>query len=250
MILSLRFVRRFVFPVFYLTHYLLSITVVSALLLHIPSNSLHSKYMTYAFLGVFASTAVFEIGHTAYYNTSWNGRRTEFALKSRNGGSLEVEIVPTQPLRVLPGQYINIWAPSFNPWSWFQGSSFIVTSWSADNQKSMKLLVKPPRRDLGFRWLLFLRAKRNYYRYLLFFSGPYGASEPVSRYETVLLVASDAGIFAIKPYVDHLFHCVRQKTSKARRLRLVCQLSTTSVALGQWVNELLYKDKLGKMEVS
>jgi hypothetical protein len=126
----------------------------------------------------------------------------------------------------------------------------MVTSWSADDQKNMKFLIRAPQRRLGFSSLLFWRVKQNYYCYLLLFAGPYGSSEPVSRYETILLVASDSGIFAIRPYVEHLFHSVKRRTSKTRRLCLVWQLSSTSIVLGKWVNELLYKDKADKTEVS
>lgn len=83
---------------------------------------------------------------------------------------------------------------------------------------------------------------------LALISGPRGLSVPVSRYETVLLIASDSGILPVKPYVDHLFHCVKERTSKTRRLCLVWQVSGRVIGMdilrdmGEWVNRLLHDD--------
>ncbi|RAQ69284.1 hypothetical protein AFCA_008633 [Aspergillus flavus] len=149
---------------------------------------------------------------------------------------------------VLPGQYVDLWMPSLNPWSWFQCASFIVTSWSPDPQTSLQLLARCPSRAFGFTWMLSWRALSGSRHNLALISGPHGLRVPVSRYETVLLIASDSGILAVKPYVDHLFHCVRERTSKTRRLCLVWQVSGRVIGMnilrdmGEWVNRLLYDD--------
>ncbi|KAL4862077.1 hypothetical protein BDV12DRAFT_203386 [Aspergillus spectabilis] len=161
---------------------------------------------------------------------------------------MRMKILTSRPVTVLAGQYVNLWVPSLNPWSWFQGSSFVVTSWSADKQRTLHLYAESHQRKFGFKWLLERQAKNRLLHNLTWFTGPHGTSEPVSQYETVLIVASNTGILAVKPYVEQLFHTVKQKISKTRRLHLVWQLSGLGVGdiiridMGEWINTLFCDD--------
>ncbi|KAH3208784.1 hypothetical protein KXV77_009063, partial [Aspergillus fumigatus] len=168
--------------------------------------------------------------------------------------SMRIEIYLGRPVIIQPGQYIDLWVPSLNPWSWFQSASFIVTSWSTEKQSTLQLYVECPNRPFGFTWLLLWRARRNSRRNLILFSGPHGISVPASRYETVLLVASDSGILAIRPYVDQLFHCVTKRTSKTRRLCLIWNVTRRSsihfvIRIFGWVNKLLQNDIKDRTEM-
>jgi hypothetical protein len=62
MILLLLVIRRFTYPTFYLSHYMFSILIVTALLLHIPKEASKSRYIPFAFLGVFGLNILFELG--------------------------------------------------------------------------------------------------------------------------------------------------------------------------------------------
>ncbi|OOO05323.1 hypothetical protein OAory_01068390 [Aspergillus oryzae] len=118
----------------------------------------------------------------------------------------------------------------------------------AQSMVMVSLLARCPSRAFGFTWMLSWRALSGSRHNLALISGPHGLSVPVSRYETVLLIASDSGILAVKPYVDHLFHCVKEGTSKTRRLCLVWQVLGRVIGMdilrdmGEWVNRLLYDD--------
>ncbi|KAF5857596.1 hypothetical protein ETB97_005525 [Aspergillus alliaceus] len=87
---------------------------------------------------------------------------------------------------------------------------------------------------------------------MTFFSGPHGLSEPAPRFETVLLIASDAGILAIKPYVEQVFHCIKKKTSKTRRLCLVWHVSGQQMGMNLmtemagWINRLIFYNEEDK----
>ncbi|KAB8243443.1 hypothetical protein BDV35DRAFT_395886 [Aspergillus flavus] len=223
---SIPIVRRLVHPIFFLSHYILCIQ---------PSASSHRR--AWLLLGSFSIAT-----------GSWGKKWSKATIERRGDGSLRVDFSPGRPVMVLPGQYVDLWMPSLNPWSWFQCASFIVTSWSPDPQTSLQLLARCPSRAFGFTWMLSWRALSGSRHNLALISGPHGLSVPVSRYETVLLIASDSGILAVKPYVDHLFHCVKERTSKTRRLCLVWQVLGRVIGMdilrdmGEWVNRLLYDD--------
>ncbi|KAF7586856.1 hypothetical protein BBP40_008222 [Aspergillus hancockii] len=240
MLLPLPINRRFIYPVFYSSHYLLAISVIYATWMHMPRGSSASWYLTYAILGTFGTAFLFEICITLYHNGAFGSRWSKGVIERRDDSSLRIEVVPGRPVVVLPGQYINLWVPSLNPWSWFQVSSFTVTSWSLDKQHRLQFLAKRPNRFFGFTWLL---TKSRWH--LTFFSGPHGLSEPAPRYETVLLIASDAGILAIKPYVEQVFHCLKKKTSKTRRLCLAWHVSGQQMGINLmaemagWINSLI-----------
>ncbi|KAH2000765.1 hypothetical protein KXV97_007498, partial [Aspergillus fumigatus] len=187
-------------------------------------------------------------------NGAFAGSWTDGYVIKHADDSMRIEIYLGRPVIIQPGQYIDLWVPSLNPWSWFQSASFIVTSWSTEKQSTLQLYVECPNRPFGFTWLLLWRARRNSRRNLILFSGPHGISVPASRYETVLLVASDSGILAIRPYVDQLFHCVTKRTSKTRRLCLIWNVTRRSsihfvIRIFGWVNKLLQNDIKDRTEM-
>ncbi|KAH8431355.1 NADPH oxidase family protein [Aspergillus melleus] len=248
MIKSIPIVRRLIHPVFFLSHYVLAISAAWANWMHLPRNPYGPWYLVYPTTGLFTSTCLAVIGIALYRNGFLAKKWSKATIERRGDGSLRVDFSPGRPVTVLPGQYVDLWMPSLNPWSWFQCASFIVISWSPDPQTSLQLLAKCPSRAFGFTWMLSWRALSGSRHNLALISGPHGLSEPVSRYETVLLIASDSGILAVKPYVDHLFHSVKKRTSKTRRLCLVWQIRGHVIGknilhdMKQWVNRLLYND--------
>lgn len=248
MIIScLSIIRRYDYPIFCVSHYLLAALVASGVVLHLPHDSVEAWRLLYVIAAVFGANTLLKIGVVLHRNGAFANSWSDGDVISHADGSMRIEIYPGRPVVVQPGQYIDLWIPSLNPWSWFQSASFIVTSWSTEKQSTLQLYAKCPNRPLGFTWLLLWRALRNSRRNLILFSGPHGISVPASRYETVLLVASDSGILAMRPYVDQLFHCVTKRTSKTRRLCLVWNVTRRSSNhfvsdIFGWVNKLLLND--------
>ncbi|KAB8242961.1 hypothetical protein BDV35DRAFT_383595 [Aspergillus flavus] len=239
LILSLPLVRRFCYPVFYVTHYFLALLVLITVWMHLPSSDKSSWSMVLAITTTFGASFVLEGLYMLYLNGACGERWSKKIIEKRVDSSIGIYLSPGRPVKVLPGQYVNLWFPSLNPWSWFQCSSFIVTSWSPKEQVLLHLFARCPSRSFGFTWMLLWRATIDSQRNITFFSGPHGLSVPAPRYETVLLIASDAGILAVKPYVDQLFHCVKKRTSKTRRLCLVWK----------WINGLFQDDIEGDTRI-
>jgi hypothetical protein len=217
-ILCLPIIRQYDYPIFYVCHYLLAALVASGVVLHLPHDSVEAWRLLYVIAAVFGANTLLKIGVVLHINGAFANSWSDGDVISHADGSMCIKIYPGRPVIVQPGQYINLWVPSLNPWSWFQSASFIITSWSIEKQSTLQLYAKCPNRPLGFTWLLLWRALRNSSRNLILFSGPHGISVPASWYKTVLLVASDSSILTMRSYMDQLFHCVTKRTSKTRRL--------------------------------
>lgn len=61
-------------------------------------------------------------------------------------------------------------------------------------------------------------------KYVAFYSGPHGYSEPMGEYGTVLMFASGAGIIAHLPYIKQLLHDGIHCKARTKRIHLVWQL--------------------------
>lgn len=59
---------------------------------------------------------------------------------------------------------------------------------------------------------------------LALYSGPYGTTEPVDNYESVLFVVSGAGIAAVILYIKYLIYGYNTYTSYVRRVHLIWQV--------------------------
>lgn len=181
--------------------------MICAIWIHLPQGSSQPWYLICAIFGVLCATTVFQILAVLYRNGAFGNSWTSSEVNRLKDKSMCIEIRPGRPALVFSGQYINLWCPSLNPLSRFQCSSFVVTSWSAEEQDKLRLFTMCPSRTFGFSW----RLLNTFHRKLRLMSGPHGASEPVLQDEIVVLVASDTGILPIRPYVEQLFYCVKKK---------------------------------------
>ena len=67
---------------------------------------------------------------------------------------------------------------------------------------------------------------KNFIPWLAIFTGPHGVSLPVEYYETILMIASGSGIFALLPYLQQLIYRYDLCKTYTRRIHLVWQLET------------------------
>ncbi|ODH50724.1 hypothetical protein GX48_03232 [Paracoccidioides brasiliensis] len=159
---------------------------------------------------------------------------------------IKIRVALSRPLRVRPGQYINLWMRSVSWWSWAQSHPFTVMSWSPVEQSALDLFIQP-RHDLTADLLRHVEVGHGVsLSFPALVSGPHGTSESTGQYETVLAVASDFGVAPVIPYLKQLIHSYNTSTSRTRRVHFVWQLRTldTAIAVQPWVNELLQDDVL------
>ncbi|KAA8642580.1 hypothetical protein EYZ11_006947 [Aspergillus tanneri] len=158
------------------------------------------------------------------------------------GAPIKIRVVLSRPLRVKAGQYINLWIPSVSLWSWVQTHPFMVTSWAPVEQDILELFVQT-RHGLTKR-LHALAALEGSASFSTFITGPHGSSEPVSQYESVLVIASDFGIAGTVSYIKQLVYRYNTTTSQVLRVHLVWQVQTLDIAIAAqpFLNSLLDED--------
>ncbi|QVM10761.1 hypothetical protein D8B26_005414 [Coccidioides posadasii str. Silveira] len=98
----------------------------------------------------------------------------------------------------------------------------MVTSWSPGKQDVLELFVQP-RRGLTAR-LQACVALEGLTSFSAFVSGPHGLSEPISQYESVLVIASGYGIAGVIAYLKQLLHSYNTTTSRVQRVHFVWQI--------------------------
>lgn len=158
------------------------------------------------------------------YHTDERGSKN--AEQSTKTTPIRVRLILPRPVKAMAGQYINLWLPSLGLLSWAQTHPFIITSWSRTEQGVLDLLVEP--RGGLTKTLVYQAhaAPKSNFSSLALYSGPHGISECVDKYESVLLVASGAGIAAIIPYAKKLIHGYNTCTSHVRRMHLIWQVES------------------------
>ncbi|KAK5080449.1 hypothetical protein LTR05_008559 [Lithohypha guttulata] len=118
--------------------------------------------------------------------------------------------------------------PGVSFWSYLQSHPFIIAAAQTES-RGMKLdLMVEPRRGWTSKLMMHARSPdpdHSHPRsYITFFSGPHGAVVDVDEYSTIVLVASEWGVLAQMPYLQHCAQAYNSSTTKARRVHLIWQL--------------------------
>ncbi|KAK5455812.1 hypothetical protein LTR55_012080, partial [Exophiala xenobiotica] len=158
----------------------------------------------------------------------------------RAGHAVCLVVDTPTPLKIRPGQYINLTIPGLSFCSLFQSHPFYV-SFAQDHERGTRLeLMIEPR--CGWTSKLLRRAQAHHpagdealseNSYLTLFSGPHGRSIGVENYGVVILVASGWGLMAQMPYLQALIRGFHNGTVKAQRIYLFWQLKTVEVLTAQ-----------------
>ncbi|KAL5335649.1 hypothetical protein BJX70DRAFT_390564 [Aspergillus crustosus] len=258
MLSSLPIIRRLAFEIFLRMHQGLAAVCVYATWRHLPSKSIFPRGYLYIPLGILLLTTVLQALVFLYRNGILPSRSYPYASvmcqERRNskdakddqleGTPLKIRVALPRPMHVKAGQYVYLWMPSVSLSSWLQAHPFMVTSWSPVSQDGLELFVQTRR---GLTEQLRARAAlEGTASFKTFVSGPYGRSEPVREYETVLAVASDFGIAGIAPYIKQLLYGYNTSSARVRRVHLVWQVRSMDIATAAepLLNSLLNDDVL------
>ena len=234
------FCRRLSYELFLRLHQALAVVSVYGIWRHLPSEKYSSRLYLYIALGILGSTSFSHLILFLYRNGLFSGngcpraiaichkneRDAENAGQHARATPIRVRLILPRPIKAMAGQYINLWLPSLGLWSWVQTHPFMITSWSRTDQGVLDLLVEPRG---GLTKTLVRQAHaapKGNFSSLALYSGPHGISECVDKYESVLLVASGAGIAAIIPYAKKLIHGYNTCTSHVRRMHLIWQVES------------------------
>lgn len=193
-ILSWRVFQRPSYEIFLRAHQGLGILCAYSVWRHLPADRIFPRIYLYIFAGFFGVTLALEGGTVVARNGFSHYGRSHATITS-SCGMVKIRLQLSKPLKVEPGQYIKLWLPSASFWAFLQCHPFMVASWSVTPQSTIDLFVQPRR---GFtRELLHLsRPAKEAKSHWIMFSGPYGQTIPVGKYEKVMMVADGAGIAA------------------------------------------------------
>ena len=180
-------------------------------------------------------------------------RMTKIALRSHETtGLIRMTIYLPRPCKVLPGQYVHVQIPSLTLSSWMQSHPFAIVSWSLDHDgndrssaTSLHVIVKPKN---GWTKHLAKRALQashtDYVSGLV--HGPFGYSHRLDRYNTVLLFATDFGIFPQLTYLKTLLERYDDATILTRKVKIFWQIKHESIISWPlpWMQDFLDRDEL------
>ncbi|KAF2672904.1 cell surface metalloreductase [Microthyrium microscopicum] len=252
-LLSTPFLRRLFYEVYLRIHQLLAVLLMYSIWQHLrlklwPEQFHPPQLYVYISVWTFLVLSLLQFGAIIYRN--WPVRSAySRAYISHVDDTVKIRLKLSRHLRVEPGQYISLWMPTMSFWSFLQSHPFTVTSWAEGKQDSLDLLIEP-RGGFTQRLLLNSKAARKaggrLQPRLALFTGPYGTSASVNRYETVVMVASGFGIAGQLPYLKKLIYGYNTCTTRTRRVHLVWQLETIDIGIAaqSYLNDALTDDLL------
>ncbi|OJD23047.1 hypothetical protein ACJ73_05605 [Blastomyces percursus] len=257
-LLFMPFFRQLTYEIFLRLHQMTACLCVYAIWRHLPSHGVVPRLYLYISLGTSLVTLFLQYVLFLYRNGVFTSRGCPRALVTylargddsdsddRRAKPIKIRVALSRPLKIRPGQYINLWMRSVSWWSWVQSHPFTVMSWSPVEQSTLDLFIQP-RHGLTLDLLRHVEVDHGIsLSFPALVSGPHGTSESAGQYETVLVVASDFGVAPVIPYLKQLIHSYNISTSRTRRVHFVWQLRTLDVAISvqPWLNELLQDDVL------
>ncbi|KPA35114.1 hypothetical protein FLAG1_12233, partial [Fusarium langsethiae] len=105
---------------------------------HIPTDTNFSRIFLYVISGIFVGSLTWQVGETVHTNGWW----FQSVSLGQNGSYdyIQVRMALRKPVKVEPGQYINLWIP-LGPLSGVQSHPFTVANWSTHAQTELKVFV-------------------------------------------------------------------------------------------------------------
>jgi predicted ferric reductase len=205
-----------------LVHHLVTGWLGFAMWSHIPTDTHFARIFFYVIAGVFLSSLTWQAGETVYTNGGW----FQSVALSQNGSYdyIQVRMTLRKPIRVKPGQYINLWIP-LGPLSGLQSHPFTVANWSTCAQTELKVFVHVNR---GLTSKLRDAVKRGLKSNIGLYMGPYGSTIDMKGYETILLVATGLGVVAVAPYLQWLVHAIRAREICSAPIHLIWHIPSWS----------------------
>uniref|UniRef100_A0A4E9EJ96 FAD-binding FR-type domain-containing protein n=1 Tax=Gibberella zeae TaxID=5518 RepID=A0A4E9EJ96_GIBZA len=182
---------------------------------HIPTGTHFTRMLLYAVSGIFLSSLTWQVGETIYMNGGWF--QSVFLTKNGSYDYIRIKVTLRKPVRVKPGQHINVWIP-MGPLSGLQSHPFVIANWSPGVQKELKLFAGVKR---GLTNKLKDAVKRGLSSNIGLYTGPYGATIDMKDYESILLVATGLGVVAVAPYLQWLVHAIQTRKIRSAPIHLI-----------------------------
>ena len=217
--------RRPFYEFFITSHMALAVIITYAMWRHLSVQASFSRIYVFTAVAIYSATTIVRYTRILIRNLVWNEPRAIAKLAQVND-AICVQVKIPRPWHVQPGQYIYVWMPGVSFWSFFQSHPFMITWWDHNLQNqgtNVYLLLKP---QLGFTQKLLRHVKSSGLR--VWVDGPYGKSEDVGDYGSLMMFASGIGIAAQIPYIKAVLEGFRDFKVRTRSILLVWQLNKES----------------------
>jgi hypothetical protein len=106
-------------------HPYFALTALAVVTIHLRNEG--STIFVYSVALVFSAGVIIECVYFVIRNGVFTSP-TQLTITPLAEGSKKITIYPGRPVRVSPGQYIKLWVPLRNPWTWFRFHSYYVQS--------------------------------------------------------------------------------------------------------------------------
>lgn len=226
-IILMAYFRHATYEVFRRPHQMLAFAQLYAIWRHLPSAAKKSSLYVVVAILIPTFSLLYYSSLGLYRNGMIPGRgRTCMTLSYRGvvgeeKAALNLHITLPRPIKVDPGQYVNLWMPSVSFWSWAQVHPYMVVSWEENPVDELDVIVEA---RPGFSATLVRHAQTASPRSVVFpglVIGPHGISKDLSRYKSILAVTSDSGICSVISYVRRSIFSHNTHGSRTRRIHLV-----------------------------
>lgn len=267
-------IRHAFYEVFLHTHQVLAAVSLGAIAAHVQYHNLPQKPVIYTIIGIWALERGLRLLRLVYYNVSIRGV-SEAHIQALNGGACRVTFYVRRPFDETPGRHIYAYIPRISFWmshpfsvanvnsnTMYQDSLTTKTSPSSIFE-NLEATSKHPSRTSAYSVSCLMAARTGMTAKLyrkaqaspngLFIcraliEGPYGASETLNSYGTVLLFAGGVGITNQLSHMRHLIcgwaagNCATQKLVLIWSVRSLEQLYWAR----PWLQELARMPRYGR----
>ncbi|OCF57482.1 hypothetical protein L486_04940 [Kwoniella mangroviensis CBS 10435] len=239
--LSIKPIRTRWYEIFLITH--IALALCSLVLLYFHLTHMKGKYNPY----VWACVAVWCLDRVirllriivlTYKALSQKGKNTIAVMSNNDSGLIRLSITTSIRIIPKPGHYYFLYHPfSIKPW---ENHPFTVASWEINDSSTTLHFLVAPQKGATKNWRKRVSKTPNRTDSIrLLLEGPYGHTNPVERYESLLLVAGGSGITSMLAYIHTLKHHRDDlKDVRTKSVTLVWVVKSLHYAMDVLRNEL------------
>ncbi|EXJ72785.1 uncharacterized protein A1O5_03932 [Cladophialophora psammophila CBS 110553] len=205
---------------FHIVHKLLGAALLTSLWWIAPPHSPNRVfiYIAVGLYGLAVSVCLWRTFARSFsVSTGWSTAKVR-----KEEGLFVLDVYLPHPMEVHAGQYLYIWSPPLSPLSMLHPHCFVIAWWegTSESTSSISLLVEE-RRGLANKLESSMLVEKEL---RLGIDGPYGMHRDSSRYETLMLFATDSGIAAQLSLLKEAVSQHQQQRTANKRIVLVWQV--------------------------
>nr|XP_019044447.1 hypothetical protein I302_06358 [Kwoniella bestiolae CBS 10118]OCF23377.1 hypothetical protein I302_06358 [Kwoniella bestiolae CBS 10118] len=240
-VFSIKPIRTRWYEIFLVTH--IALAVCSLVLLYFHLTHMKGKFDPYVYAcgavwGLDRLIRLLRIVVLTYKALSSKGKNTIAVMSNDDSGLIRLSITTSIRIIPKPGHYYFLYHPfSIKPW---ENHPFTVASWEINDDSTTLHFLVAPQKGATKKWRKRVsKTPERSDNIRLLIEGPYGHSNPVERYENLLLVAGGSGITSMLAYIHTMkYHRQDLRDVVTKKVTLVWVVKNLHYAMDVIQNEL------------